>query len=94
VFEDRRGAGAAAEKTPASDVLELDEESDDEEALARPRRLKRAAGKAKAAPSSMSVEELKREIRAVEAQMKSASQDLYEGGERLNRLLRALPPSL
>ena len=68
--------------------MELDEDSDEE--IRRPLR---SAAKAKAAPSSMSVAELKREIRAVEAQMKSASQDLYEGGERLNRLLKALPPS-
>jgi hypothetical protein len=75
-------------------VVELDEDSDMEEVSVRPRRPMRNTGKAKDVPSSMSVEELKREIRAVEAQMKSASQDLYEGGERLNRLLKALPPSL
>jgi len=86
LFKDRPKAAAAIEKTPASDVLELDEDSDEE--IRRPLR---SAAKARADPSTMSVAELKREIRAVEAQMKTASQDLWEGGERLNRLLKALP---
>ena len=65
--------------------------SDSEEAAPRTRLGRRAAGKVKGASS---VEDMRREIRALELQVKGKGNELYEVGERLRGLLDALPPSL
>jgi hypothetical protein len=75
-------------------VVELDEDSDVGEVPARPRRAMRNTGKAKEASASTLLEEVKRELRALEGKLKNTLRELYEDGERLHRVLESLPPSL
>ena len=80
-----------ADKSPNPEFLDIDDLSEEEDPAPRTRLSKRAAGKAK---GTSSVEDMRREIRALELQVKGLGNELLEVGERLCGLLDALPSSL
>jgi len=65
--------------------------SNDEDAAPHTRLSKHTAGKVKGASS---VEDVHQEVCALELQVKGMGNELHKVGERLRRLLDALPPTL